>query len=126
MLREVVNAVVLTFVVSEWLSEKPGRRLVLFARRDAAPKWPGPLAAWLARSGNWHATACERARDLYAWARARGGGRARWRAGGRARGGARAGGRAGSCGGGRERPRARGRARTRARARARARASERA
>ena len=38
MLREVVNAVVLTFVVSEWLSEKPGRRLVLFARRDASTK----------------------------------------------------------------------------------------
>ena len=38
MLREVVNAVVLTFVVSEWLSERPGRRLVLFARRDASTK----------------------------------------------------------------------------------------
>ena len=38
MLREVVNAVVLTFVVSEWFSEKPGRRLVLFARRDASTK----------------------------------------------------------------------------------------
>ena len=33
MLRTSVNAVVLTFVVSEWLSEKPGRRLVPFARR---------------------------------------------------------------------------------------------
>ena len=29
------------------------------AARSDAPKWPATIAAWLARSGNWHAIACE-------------------------------------------------------------------